>query len=249
MSVEAELRPHPTLGSYYASDSAKSGFLRGIFDVTAPDYDFIERLVSFGSGSRYRRAALARAGLCPGMKVLDVAVGTGLVAREAMALTGETGLVLGLDPSAGMVSQAVEAMKIRAILGIAEQLPVADEQFDFLSMGYALRHISDLHLAFSEFFRVLRPGGRLCLLEITAPRGRIRRSFLRAHMRCVVPLLTRITTGRAASQMLWKYYWDTIEACLPPETLIDALTSAGFIESRRELWVGIFSEYTARKPC
>jgi demethylmenaquinone methyltransferase/2-methoxy-6-polyprenyl-1,4-benzoquinol methylase len=182
------------------------------------------------------------------MKVLDVAVGTGLVAREAMTLIGPTGRIIGLDPSAGMLQQAVAAMNIRAILGVAEQLPMADEQFDFLSMGYALRHLSDLHRAFSEFFRVLRPGGRLCLLEITAPRRRLPRWLLRMHMRCVIPLLTRIATGRAASQVLWQYYWDTIEACVPPETVTAALRHAGFIESRRGVSLGIFSEYTARKP-
>lgn len=247
MPVEAELQPHPTLEHYYPAESAKRGFLKGIFDDTAPDYDWIERLLSFGSGSWYRRGALVRAGLAPGMNVLDVAVGTGLVAREAMTLTGPGGRVIGLDPSAGMVQQAVEALNIRAILGVAEQIPLADEQFEFVSMGYALRHVSDLHRAFSEFFRVLRPGGRLCLLEITAPRGRIRRALLRAHMRCVVPLVTRIATGRAASQRLWQYYWDTIEACLPPEAVLAALRQAGFIESRRTVSLGIFSEYMARK--
>jgi demethylmenaquinone methyltransferase / 2-methoxy-6-polyprenyl-1,4-benzoquinol methylase len=248
MPVDIELQPHPTLGDYYAGDTAKRGFLKGIFDVTAPDYDHVERMLSLGSGSWYRRGALSRAGLCEGMKVLDVAVGTGLVAREAMTLIGPSGQIIGLDPSAGMLQQAVAALNIRAILGVAEQLPMADEQFDFLSMGYALRHLSDLHRTFSEFFRVLKPGGRLCLLEITAPLGRFPRWLLRTHMRRVIPFLTRIATGRAASQVLWQYYWDTIEACVSPETLLAALREAGFIEARRELSLGIFSEYTARKP-
>jgi demethylmenaquinone methyltransferase/2-methoxy-6-polyprenyl-1,4-benzoquinol methylase len=248
MPVDAELRPHPTLDQYYAGDAAKRGFLRGIFDVTAPDYDYIERMLSLGSGSWYRRRALSRAGLAQGMKVLDVAVGTGLVAREAITIIGPTGHLIGLDPSAGMLQQAMASLNIHAILGVAEQLPMADGQFDFLSMGYALRHLSDLHRTFSEFFRVLRPGGRLCLLEITAPPGRLPRLLLRAHMRCVIPLLTRIATGRAASQVLWKYYWDTIEACVPPETLLSALRDAGFINAKRELSLGIFSEYTAQKP-
>jgi demethylmenaquinone methyltransferase / 2-methoxy-6-polyprenyl-1,4-benzoquinol methylase len=246
--AEVELHPHPAMDAYYAGDSAKRGFLRGIFDVTAPDYDSVERMLSLGSGSWYRRRALMRAGLRAGMKVLDVAVGTGLVAREAIMLIGPEGHLIGLDPSAGMLQQAVASLNIQAILGVAEQLPMEDGQFDFLSMGYALRHLSDLHRTFAEFYRVLRPGGRLCLLEITAPKKALPRLFLRVHMRVVIPLLTRIATGRAASQVLWQYYWDTIEACVPPETLLDALTRAGFVESRRELSLGIFSEYTARKP-
>jgi demethylmenaquinone methyltransferase/2-methoxy-6-polyprenyl-1,4-benzoquinol methylase len=147
-----------------------------------------------------------------------------------------------------MMHQAVQSLGISAILGIGEQIPLASAQFDFLSMGYALRHLADLNRAFSEFHRVLRPGGRLCILEITAPRPRLGRALLRGYMRCVVPLLTRITTGHAASQQLWEYYWDTIDACLPPEQVIEALELAGFVDVARHVQLGVCSEYTARKP-
>jgi demethylmenaquinone methyltransferase/2-methoxy-6-polyprenyl-1,4-benzoquinol methylase len=240
--------PHPDLLSYYANASVKRGFLRRIFDDGALDYDHVERLLSFGKGSQYRRDALVRAGLGAGMRVLDVAVGTGLVAREEISLTGDPRLVFGLDPSPGMMRQAVDALKIAAVLGVGEQIPMASGQFDFLSMGYGLRHLADLDRAFSEFFRVLRPGGRLCVLEITAPENRIARAILRAHLRCIVPMLTRLTTGRASSQLLWQYYWDTIEACVRPEAVMNALTGAGFDRVRRHEVLGIFSEYTAIKP-
>ena len=204
--------------------------------------------MSFGSGSWYRRQALVRAGLQHGMRVLDVAVGTGLVAREGIALTGSPKLVIGLDPSAGMMRKAVAALKIAAIQGIGEQIPFAAGSFDFVSMGYALRHLNDLCRAFSEFFRVLRPGGRLCLLEITAPRNRVARSLLRGYLRCAVPLLTRVATGRASSQLLWQYYWDTIEACIQPHAIEAALKRAGFDRVQHNSELGIFSEYTAFKP-
>jgi demethylmenaquinone methyltransferase/2-methoxy-6-polyprenyl-1,4-benzoquinol methylase len=254
MSTEGILQPHPTLTAYYQSESAKRGFLRQIFDVAAPDYDSVERMLSFGSGRRYRREALDRAGLGSGMKVLDVAVGTGLVAREAVMLTGRADLVFGLDPSAAMIQQAAEPLGIRALIGVAEQIQLASEQFEFLSMGYALRHLADLHRAFSEFFRVLRPGGRLCLLEITAPRSRVWRTLLRAHMRFIVPRVMRVVTGRSISQRLWQYYWETIDACLSPQTVMDALREAGFTHVARQVTLGICSEYTALKsrstmPC
>ena len=242
------LPPHPTLKAYYTGASVKRGFLREMFDTTAPDYDYVERLLSFGTGRWYRRQALRRAGLSTGMKVLDVAVGTGLVAREEIALTGEPGLVIGLDPSIGMMRRAVDALGIAAVLGVGEQLPLIGGQFDFLSMGYALRHLSDLNRAFSEFYRVLKPGGKLCVLEITAPRGWLGRAVLRGYMRNLVPLLTRITTGRADSQLLWRYYWDTIEACLRPEKVMDAIRDAGFIAVNHFAELGLFSEYTATKP-
>jgi demethylmenaquinone methyltransferase / 2-methoxy-6-polyprenyl-1,4-benzoquinol methylase len=248
MSAPVLLQPHPILRPYYSSESHKLGFLRGIFDGGAADYDAVEKLLSLGSGRRYRREALARAGLVAGMSVLDVAVGTGLVAREAIALAGNLDLVLGLDPSMGMIAQAVRALGIRAVLAVAERIPLPAGQFDFLSMGYALRHLSDVHRAFGEFYRVLKPGGRICLLEITAPSGWLARGFLRIHMRSIVPLLTRIATARAQSQTLWRYYWDTIEACLPPEVLLAAICRAGFVDARRHVSFGIFSEYTASKP-
>src|SRR4051812_11244286 len=79
------LAPHPTLPEYYESEATKRAFVRGIFDETAGDYDRVERVMALGTGPWYRRQALKRAGLVGGMKVLDVATGTGLVAREEVA--------------------------------------------------------------------------------------------------------------------------------------------------------------------
>src|SRR5262245_8767838 len=95
------LAPHPTLPRYYSTPESKQAFLRSIFDDAAGDYDRVEKWLGLGSGSRYRREALLRAGLAQGMRVLDVAVGTGLVAREEIAVVGSEKLVLGVDPSAG----------------------------------------------------------------------------------------------------------------------------------------------------
>ena len=245
--IAVTLPPHPTLKDYYAGASVKRGFLREMFDATAPDYDHVEGMLSLGTGKWYRREALKRGGLASGMKVLDVAVGTGLVAREEIAIVGRPGLVTGLDPSIGMMRQAVTSLGIKAVLGVGEQLPLDSQQFDFLSMGYALRHLSDLNRTFSEFHRVLKPGGRVCVLEITAPRSGWGRAILRGYMRYLVPFLTRMTTGRANSQLLWKYYWDTIEACLRPEGVIAALEQAGFIDVKHIAELGLFSEYTGRK--
>jgi demethylmenaquinone methyltransferase/2-methoxy-6-polyprenyl-1,4-benzoquinol methylase len=240
--------PHPALPRYYNPDEGKQPFVRRIFDHTAGDYDRVERLMAFGSGSWYRRQALTRAGLAQGMRVLDVAIGTGLVAREEVQITGDPKLVLGVDPSIGMIGEARKSLPINLARGVAEELPVAADAFDFLSMGYALRHLSDLTVAFREFFRVLKPGGRICVLEITAPRTRFRLGLMKAYMRFVVPTLTRLTTRHADSQLLWQYYWDTIEQCVPAETVIAALDRAGFENVAHHLELGMFSEYTARKP-
>jgi len=242
------IRPHPTLTEYYGDADRRRSFVRDIFNHTAPDYDRVERLLGFGSGAWYRRRALARAGLKPGMQVLDVAMGTGLVTREAITLTGGAEHVLGLDPSYGMVTQARTTLPVQVVLGRGEQLPLRENSFDFLSMGYALRHVSDLDAAFREYFRVLRPGATVCLLEITRPKSRWGLRLLRIYMKGLVPWLTRLLARHRETSRLMEYYWDTIEACVPPETILAALSRAGFANVRRRTDLGIFSEYLGTKP-
>jgi demethylmenaquinone methyltransferase/2-methoxy-6-polyprenyl-1,4-benzoquinol methylase len=246
-SADALLAPHPALPEYFGSEAQRRAFVREIFDRTARDYDRVERLMSFGTGSWYRRQALTRAGLRPGMRMLDVAIGTGLVAREGIALLGDPDAVTGLDPSPGMMQGLRDALGIRLVQARAERLPLADASFDFLSMGFALRHVADLSAAFHEYRRVLRPGGTLCVLELTQPAGGWLRRLLKLYMRGVVPVLSRLVARDPQTPELFRYFWDTIEACVPPAQVIEALEAAGFASVRRHVEARIFSEYTAQR--
>lgn len=239
--------PHVPLTDYYESEQHRQAYLREIFDNTAPDYDRIEAMLAWGTGPRYRREALARAGLKPGMRVLDVGVGTGLVAAQACMLTGDPALVTGIDPSPGMMAASHLPKAMTLIEGRAESLPFPDNHFDFLSLGYALRHISDLNVAFAEFERVLKPGGRLCVLEITQAQNRVGKWLLKTYMRGVIPLLTHWVTARKDTPTIWRYYWDSIEACVPPAQVLATLEAAGFTQVKRHLEIGVFSEYQASK--
>lgn len=241
--------PHAPLPDYYRSNdpAARDAFLRQTFDDTAVDYDRLEKILGLGTGSWYRRQALLRAGLQPGMQVVDVGMGTGLVSREILKITGEPQRLVGVDPSPGMMGQAQFDQPVECRVGRAEDIPVPAGSADFVVMGYALRHIADFAAAAAEFRRVLKPGGRLLVLEITRAEGRMANLLLKAYMRGVVPTIARVVSRSRTTPMLWRYYWDTIEACVPPAQVVQTLGNAGLVDVQRHVELGIFSEYRARR--
>jgi demethylmenaquinone methyltransferase/2-methoxy-6-polyprenyl-1,4-benzoquinol methylase len=240
--------PHPVLEKYYPGDADRQPFVGALFDGAARHYDRIGRMLDLGSGPSYRRWALRRAGLRPGMRLLDVATGTGLVARGAVRTLGEPGRVIGVDPSRGMLREARKALAGPLVQGRAEALPFRDDLFDMLSMGFALRHVTDLEAAFREYRRVLKPGGRLVLLEVSRPRSPLSRWLIRVHLQHILPWMARISTRSEPAQVLLKYYWDTIDRCVPPETILEVLRRGGFVDVNRGTLFGFLSEYSAAKP-
>jgi demethylmenaquinone methyltransferase/2-methoxy-6-polyprenyl-1,4-benzoquinol methylase len=244
LSAPAPLRPHPLLKRYYADEADRRRQIGALFNRAACDYDWINQALSFGSGAWYRGQALLRAGLAAGMSVLDTGAGTGGVAEQALGIVGSTGSVTALDPSLGMLSHATKRGVHRRVRGLAEALPFPDERFDVLSMGYALRHVVDLRTTFQEYRRVLKPGGKVVLLEITPPDSRIAHHLLGFYMGRILPLLAWFGRGGKSTRELMSYYWDTIESCVPPATILQALDEAGFQRVERHVERGILSEYT-----
>lgn len=240
--------PHPLITEYYTSEKERTSFVREMFDATADDYDRIEHLLALGSGQWYRGQALRRAGLQPEMRVLDVGFGTGLVATKAIEIIGSSKLLTGLDSSSGMMLASPLLKQVHLIKGRAEQIPLSDNSYDFLSMGYALRHMSDLEQVFREFLRILKPGGKLCILEITKPGTSFGITMLKAYMRTIIPLLAKRISINGNTSKLWRYYWDSIEACVSPEKIIQMLERVGFSSVKRHRELQIFTEYQASKP-
>lgn len=247
-SAPSATAPHRVLTRYYESESERRRFVTALFDGSARYYDRVCDVMSFGSGRMYRRDVLVRAGLGRGMRLLDIATGTGLVARSAVRVLGDGGAVVGLDPSAGMLREARKALAGPLVQGRAEELPFADGHFDVVSIGYALRHVASLEVAFRECGRVLKPGGRLVVLEITRPRSAVSRGLVRLYFQAVLPALMRVSTGRPEAGLLTRYYWDTIDECVPPDIIMTVMRACGFTEVRRHVLGGILSEYVARKP-
>lgn len=237
------LRPHPPLARYYAGEGDRRRRVAAWFDATAPRYDRITQLMSFGSGHRYRRSVLQHAGLVAGTSVLDVACGTGVLAEHARRLVGASGRVVALDPSFGMLLRARARGAGHLARGRAEALPFVDASFDLVTMGYALRHVADLRATFAQYRRVLRPGGRLLVLEITRPASRLAHRLLGFHLGRVVPALARLGRRGAEASELMEYYWETIDQCVPPERILAALEEAGFSAVRREVELAIFTSY------
>jgi demethylmenaquinone methyltransferase/2-methoxy-6-polyprenyl-1,4-benzoquinol methylase len=249
----SRLAPIEVLPEHFRDDDSKRAYTSEIFDQTAPDYDRVETWLSLGSGRWYRRRALARAGVKPGLRMLDVAMGTGLVAREAKGLLmlgtpqGAGGSLTGLDPSGPMMAQNAAELSIPTVIGRAEALPFGAGSFDFLSMGYALRHIADLRPALAEFHRVLAPGGRVCILEITRPTTWMGRAFMAVVFRTLTTLMRIRGVRSKRTPELWDYYWKTIQACVTPEQLMQAMREAGFVRVERHVELGVFSSFTATR--
>jgi demethylmenaquinone methyltransferase/2-methoxy-6-polyprenyl-1,4-benzoquinol methylase len=114
-------------------------------------------------------------------------------------------------------------------------------------MGYALRHVEDLGVLFCEFHRVLKPGGRVLVLEISRPESRVACSLAKFYLARLLPLLARWLTGNREVGRLLEFYWATIAECVPPPTILSALDESGFVQVERRRMGGMLSDYFALK--
>lgn len=160
-----------------------------LFAALGRDYERMGALLSFGEDPRWRRFLVSRVPPVP--RALDVATGTGLVARE-LVRSGRAGTVVGLDPSEGMLRHAVHrngSAPLAFVLGRAEQLPFADATFDALTVTYLLRYVDDPGATLRELARVVRPGGVIASLEFGVPPNPVWRASWWAYTRLVMPAI------------------------------------------------------------
>jgi demethylmenaquinone methyltransferase / 2-methoxy-6-polyprenyl-1,4-benzoquinol methylase len=194
--------------------------VRDMFDRIAPVYDVMNRAMTLGLDTRWRRLTVAAA-VRPGDRVLDVCCGTGDL---ALASAEAGGHVVGLDFSEKMLARAREKSDaVDWVRGDATALPFADGEFDAVTVGFGIRNLEDLERGLAEIARVLRPGGRVGCLEITRPRGLLR-PFFRLWFDALVPLAGKVLPGGRA----YAYLPASVRRFPGPEDLAAAFERAGF---------------------
>ena len=233
------------VGEYYKDPSEKQRFLRDIFDVTAPYYERVAKWGWFCSGDVYRRKVLERVGFKSHMRAVDVASGTGPVARALLHYVDSPDQVVCVEPSAGMIAESKKTVPCVHHQATAENLPLEDQSFDFLTMGFALRHVDDLDDTFKEFHRVLKDGGTALIMDVTVPTNAFGRFLFRAYFKHILPALTLVFTFDRATYRLMKYYWETMDQMTDREEVARIMRGAGFSEVEHRILLGCFSEYKA----
>lgn len=207
-------------------------YVQDLFRRVAPKYDFLNRLLSFRRDVAWRRFAAGRAGLKPGDAVLDVATGTGDLAFELAAVVGPAGRVVGLDFTEEMLVRARQkADKLglgnvcRFVQGNALDLPFSDGEFDAATIAFGLRNVVDRERCLLEMRRVVRPGGRVLVLEFSRPVWPVFRQVYLLYFRYILPLIGRLIQGDADT---YRYLPETVLAFPDQEALAAYMRSLGF---------------------
>jgi demethylmenaquinone methyltransferase / 2-methoxy-6-polyprenyl-1,4-benzoquinol methylase len=211
----------------YESGTLEPTAVQGMFDRIAPVYDVMNRVMTAGLDQRWRKLAV-REVVWPGDRVLDACCGTGDLAVEAERRGGR---VVGLDFSPKMLERArKKSGAVEWIQGDALALPFPDGDFDAATVGFGVRNLADLESGLEELARVLRPGGKLAVLEITRPRGLLK-PFFRLWFDVLVPLAGRVLPGGKA----YTYLPASVRRFPGPDDLSALFESAGFADVHYKL--------------
>ena len=214
----------------HESGSLPAEGVRSMFDRIAPVYDAMNRVMTAGLDQRWRRLTV-RQTVSPGDRVLDAACGTGDLALEAAKAGGR---VTGLDFSEPMLERARrKSSEIEWVRGDVLALPFDDGSFEAVTIGFGIRNVEDLEAGLRELARVLRPGGRVAVLDLTRPKG-VLRHFYGFWFDRLIPLLGRMLPGGAA----YTYLPASVRRFPGPEDLSAALERAGFAGVAHRLLAG-----------
>lgn len=240
----------------YSDDEAKGGQVEKMFDSIAPAYDLMNGIMTLGMHIRWRDIALRMAAERLGREprdILDVATGTGDVAFALHKLYPQA-RIAGLDLSEGMLDMAREKAaslpadeksKLRFEQGDSLAMKFPDDSFDLITVAYGVRNFENLRQGYREMLRVLRPGGVLCVVELSRPTSRLPLLGYRVYTRGVIPLAGRIISGDPRA---YSYLHESIEAAPQRKAMTEVMTESGLKDAEwKSLFPGVVTIYTAEK--
>jgi demethylmenaquinone methyltransferase/2-methoxy-6-polyprenyl-1,4-benzoquinol methylase len=237
----------PTVAPDLTTPRAGSGEM---FDKIADRYDLLNRIISLGIDGRWRQLTVEALALPQRGRVLDHATGTADLAISIAKHYPEAE-VIGVDPSVGMLAIGREKIarldlstRVSLMEGSAETLPFDDQSFDGVSMAFGIRNVERRDLALLEMARVLKPSGRVAILELSEPQNGIMAGFARFHVHTVVPWVGSLLSGKSE----YRYLQRSIAAFPPPNDFAALMESAGLeVVEIQALTFGVCHLYVARK--
>ncbi len=233
----------------YGSEAPKEQQVEAMFDSIAPAYDFMNRAMTFGIDRLWRSKAVGMLQENPPRDILDVATGTGDLAIHLARRLPEA-RITGVDLSSGML--AVGRKKV-ADAGLGERisfreadclaLPFDDESFDCITVAYGVRNFACIEAGYREMYRVLRPGGRLCVIELSTPVNPLVKPFYKLYTRAIIPAVGRMVSKDSRA---YSYLPESIAAVAQRGDMCALMTRAGFHDAAyRSLTFGVCTIYTA----
>jgi demethylmenaquinone methyltransferase/2-methoxy-6-polyprenyl-1,4-benzoquinol methylase len=205
---------------------ARAEYVRQMFGRIAERYTLMNRLMTFGQDIRWRRFVVKQAKLPAGGKLLDLATGTGDIAFEALKAEPSVQAV-GADFSLPMMRvgrQSPLGKRVQWCVADALELPFPDSTFDAVTSGYLIRNVIDIPCTFAEQMRVLKPGGRIVVLDTCPPPDNLLRPFILIHLKYIIPLLGRIFSPDGSA---YQYLPESTQAFKTPDELATIMRQAG----------------------
>ncbi len=231
----------------------KRRYVREMFDAIAHRYDLLNHILSAGLHLRWKRLAAAASQVPRGGRALDVCAGTGDLAFFLALHAGPEGIVVGVDFAPEMIRIARERAShdphseaVRFLQGDAERLPFLDGSFDAVTIGFGIRNVANVDQALQEMYRVLRPGGRLVVLEFSHPKPRLVRFLYHLYSFTLIPWIGRLLSGHPDA---YRYLPTSIRSWPNPAAFNRLLERCGFQPLNcRLLCTGIAAMHVAVKP-